>query len=354
MRCSRPSPLDVSSVSRFHDALYFGHVDVVRRMIYRDPSLANARSSARPHATSLMICATSHKSTVKTTIILVKLLLAKGASLRTKDDHRNTVLMAVCASGGHPNIVKCLLDWDQKSKHKILLWSDQDDQGRTALGLASLNGHGRLASSILDLLETDEMELKVLYALDMALKSGDETGVVELLRNKKLQKLVREDRKEGKLTIHGEWNQLQQVEELTVATCVAKAVENDMLKVVREMHRLNRSVVGHATWFALCDKMEICGKGKAKIVHRKKHVQPEFEEIAALHRRDCVWDKMKCVFWIRYASVPKKYGKMEINIVADLPDAVFRIVAEFLKPNFNDAEEAQKERFKAVLDLSSW
>ncbi|POM76022.1 Hypothetical protein PHPALM_6788 [Phytophthora palmivora] len=240
MRCNRPPHLDVSSISCFHEALYYGQVDVARRLIYRTPSLANARSSSSPHPTSLMVCGTSRQASLKNTLTLLKLLLAKGASLRTKDDHRCSVLMAVCASGAHQNIVKCLLEWDQiNSKHKVLLWSDEDDQGRTALGLASLNGHGRLASFILDVLGAEEEMgiLNPLYALNMALHSGDERCVMELLRSKMMQRVVRDDRRERKLTVHGEWYQPQSGdEEVTVSTCVAKAVENDMVRVVREMH----------------------------------------------------------------------------------------------------------------------
>ncbi|ETO82984.1 hypothetical protein F444_02933 [Phytophthora nicotianae P1976] len=305
------APRNDSSVSRFHDALRHGQVDVVRRMIYRDSSLANARSSSSPHATSLMISASSSQP-LKTTLTLVKLLLAKGASLRTKDDHRCNVLMAACTSGAHPNVVKCLLDWDDaESKRRVLSWSNKDDEGRTSLGLACLNGHGRLASFILDLTKDEEAQ-NPLYALDMALRSEDERCVMELLRNNKLRWLVKYDRREEKLISHGEWNQTQNQttnsyeEEVTVATCVAKAVKLNM-------------------------------------------------QMRALHRRDCVWQRIKIVFLIRYASeLDQGNVLMELNIVAELPDAVFRIVAEFLKPKFNDADEAQKERFKAVLDLSSW
>ncbi|KAF1787582.1 hypothetical protein JG687_00013636 [Phytophthora cactorum] len=352
----RRGPRDASSVSRFLEALRLGQVDVVRRMIYRDPSLANARSSLSPHATSLMISATSNQS-LKNTLTLVKLLLAKGASLRTKDDHRCNVLMSVCASGAHPSVVKCLLDWHKtNSSCRVLLWSDKDDKGRTALGLACLHGHGRLASFLLDLLEEEEPGIS-LYALNMALKSEDERCVMELLRNHKLQWLVAQDRREAKLMVHGEWNQTQRTEsgeeELTVASCVAKAVELEMVRVVSELHRLNRRCVGHATWFALCGRREVCRRAKTSIERRSSTVRPEFEEIAALYRQDCVWERIKFVFLIRYHS-ERSLETMERNIVADLPDAVFRIVADFLKPKFDDAEEAQKERFKAVLDLSSW
>ncbi|ETP52072.1 hypothetical protein F442_02869, partial [Phytophthora nicotianae P10297] len=354
------APRNDSSVSRFHDALRHGQVDVVRRMIYRDSSLANARSSSNPHTTSLMIAASSSQP-LKTTLTLVKLLLAKGASLRTKDDHRCNVLMAACTSGAHPNVVKCLLDWDDaESKRRVLSWSNKDDEGRTSLGLACLNGHGRLASFILDLTKDEEAQ-NPLYALDMALRSEDERCVMELLRNNKLRWLVKYDRREEKLISHGEWNQTQNQttnsyeEEVTVATCVAKAVKLNMVRVVKELHRLNRLCVGHATWFALCSKCEVHPRAKTSIVRLPGTVRPEFEEIAALHRRDCVWQRIKIVFLIRYASeLDQGNVLMELNIVAELPDAVFRILAEFLKPKFNDADEAQKERFKAVLDLSSW
>ncbi|KAE8880306.1 hypothetical protein PF005_g15935 [Phytophthora fragariae] len=360
MRCRRPAAPDATSVSRFHEALHFGRVDDARRLIHQNPSLANARSSSSPHATSLMVSATSDIPPLRNILSLVQLLLAKGASLRTKDDHRRTVLMAVCASGAHPNVVKCLLDHDSlNSNRRVLLWSDQDAQGLTALGLACFNGHGRLASFILDLLGPDE-EIGTnspLHALHFAIKSRDERSVMDLLRNRKLRWGIRENRREEKLVVHGEWNQPQRqreegdnVEEVTVSSCVAAAVEQEMVDVVTEMHRLNRRCVGHATWFTLCSEERACKRGEMEKIAR---VRPEFADIADLHRRDCIWERIQLLFLVRYAS--ERNGKSrQLNIVAELPDSLFRIVAGFLKPQFDDAEETQKERFKSVLDLSSW
>ncbi|KAF4045571.1 hypothetical protein GN244_ATG02019 [Phytophthora infestans] len=351
------APRDASSVPRFHDALRTGQVDAVRCMIHRDPSLANVRSSSSPHATSLMISATSSHLPTKIMLALVKLLLAKGASLRTKDDHRCNVLMAVCVSGGHPRIISFLLDWDRvKSAHRVLQWSDTDDKCRTALGLACVHGHGRLAPYILDLAGGQEVG-SPLYALKMALQSEDERCVLDLLGSKKLRWLVKQNKRHDKLIMNGEWNQTQTQtteEEYTLSKCVAKAVELEMVRVVTELHRLNRRCVGHATWFALCSKSEVRPRAKTALVRRANSVIPVFKEIADLHRRDCVWERMRIVFLIRSAPPVERNELVEINVVAELPDAVFRIVAEFLKPTFDDAEEAQKERFKTVLDLSSW
>ncbi|KAL4117424.1 hypothetical protein PRIC2_011415 [Phytophthora ramorum] len=234
-----------------------------------------------------------------------------------------------------------------------------DDQGRTALGLACLHGHGRLASYVLDLLTADE-EVGPLHALNFALRSGDERCVLELLRNRKVQWVIRNNRRVDKLTAHGEWNQSHRVEsgddDVSVSRCVAAAVEKEMVRAVQSMHRLNRHCVGHATWFALCSEVETCSRGKTDVVRRPGPVRPEFDEIAALYRRDCIWERIQIVFLMRYAPdrSAMKRGLVRLNIVAELPDAVFRIVAEFLKPKFNDAEEVQKERFKTVLNLSSW
>ncbi|KAL4166340.1 hypothetical protein KRP22_013602 [Phytophthora ramorum] len=359
MRCRRTPPPDALSVSRFHEALHHGQVDAARRLLFRDPLLANARSSSSPRVTSLMVSATSPSASLKSIKTLVKMLLAKGASLRTKDDHRRHVFMAVCASGAHPHVLQSLLDWGGTSDHRALLWSDRDDQGRTALGLACLHGHGRLASYVLDLLTPDE-EVGPLHALNFALRSGDERCVLELLRHRKVQWVIRNNRRVDKLTAHGEWNQSHRVEsgddDVSVSSCVAAAVEKEMVRAVHAMHRLNRHCVGHATWFALCSEVETCSRGKTDVVRRPGPVRPEFDEIAALYRRDCIWERIQIVFLMRYAPdrSAMKRGLVRLNIVAELPDAVFRIVAEFLKPKFNDAEEVQKERFKTVLNLSSW
>ncbi|GMF28912.1 unnamed protein product [Phytophthora lilii] len=221
--------------------------------------------------------------------------LSKGASLRTKDDHRCTVLMSACAAGAHPNVIKCLLDWDKtNSKHPVLRWKDQDDDGRTALGLASSNGHGRLASFVLDVLEPEE-EIGCntpLHALNSAIKSGNERCVLELLRNRKLMWVIKENRKEDKLTVLGEWNQTcsqrlkTDEEDVTVSSCVAAAVKLDMVRVVEEMHRLNRRMVGHATWFALCSEDDMCTQKSVEAIQRVVRSRPEFVEIADLHRRD--------------------------------------------------------------------
>lgn len=222
--------------------------------------------------------------------------------------------MAVCAAGAHPHVVKCLLDHDSiNANHRVLLWSDQDDQGRTALGLACSNGHGRLASYILDLLSPDEeVGLNTpLHALHFAIQSRDERCVLDLLRNRKLRWVIRENRREEKLLVHGEWNQTHSqrddVEEVTVSSCVAAAVKQEMVHVVMEMHRLNRRCVGHATWFALCSEESACRQGKTpELVQRFTRVRPEFEGIADLHRRDCVWERIQLVFLVRYA--PERSG----------------------------------------------
>jgi hypothetical protein len=345
---TRRAPLlDPASVSRFHEALRLGHVDAARRLIHHNAALANARSQSSPRLTSLMVSAAS-PSSLRKNLTLLKLLLGKGASLRTKDDHRRTVLMVSCASGAHPNIVKCMLDWDD---HGVLLWDDKDDQGHTALGLASLNGHGRLAGFILDYLRPDELvgSNAPLETLHLSIQSGGEGSVADLLRNRKLQWVVRNERKQEKLEERGEWRQTQMQEEATVASCVAAAVERGMVRVVRDLHRMNRRCVGHATWFALYSREAVCGVEQVR-------ARPELEEIANLYRRDCVWERIKIVFLVRYAPerAVKTSKRAQMNVVAALPDAVFRIVAAFLKPTFDDDEEAQKERFKAVLDLSSW
>ncbi|GMF39653.1 unnamed protein product [Phytophthora lilii] len=123
------------------------------------------------------------------------------------------------------------------------------------------------------------------------------------------------------------------------------------------MHRLNRRMVGHATWFALCSEDDMCTQKSVEAIQRVVRSRPEFVEIADLHRRDCTWERMKLVFLVRYA--PKRWSKgkqrhVQLNIVAELPDCLFQLVAEFLKPRFDDMEEAQKERFKTVLDLPTW
>ncbi|GMF46843.1 unnamed protein product [Phytophthora fragariaefolia] len=313
-----------------------------------------------------MVSATQVLPPLKNIISLVKLLLAKGALLGTKDDRRRTVLMAVCAAGAHPHVVKCLLEHDgRNSNRRVLLWSDQDAEGRTALELACLSGHGRLASFILDLLRPEEESgtNTPLHALHFAIKSGDERCVLDLLRNRKLRWVIRHTRREEKLLIHGEWNQTQSqraeeidVGDVTVSGCVAAAVELNMAQAVTEAHRLNRRCVGHATWFALCTGESTYRRGKLEAVLETARVRPEFAYIADLHRRDCIWERIRIVFLVRYA--PELRGKAkrspQLNIVAELPECLFRSVIDLLKPQFDDAAEAQKERFKTQLDLSSW
>lgn len=357
----RPSPPSSSLVSQFHQALHQGHVDVVRRLIFRTPSLANARSGVAPHATSLMVAT---KSGSHNLLILVNLLLNKGALLLTKDDHRRHVLMVACASGAAIKVVKCLLEWSSRGNQDVFRWSDQDADGRTALQLACVNGHGRLASFILDQLEQrdDVGGNSPLQALAAAIDSRDQRCVTDLLRNRKVKWEVERNRRVNRLPAHGEWIQLhgqEEVgapdEEVTVSSCVKAAVTNGMVRVVQMMHRLNRRCVGQATWFTVYSALEPRSRRKGSPRLPTLHFRAEITAIANLHRRDCIWERMKLVFLVRHApsrSVPS--GRVPVNIVAELPDVLFRIVASFLKPEFDDEEEAQKERFKSVLDNSSW
>ncbi|KAG7398028.1 hypothetical protein PHYBOEH_011860 [Phytophthora boehmeriae] len=271
---------------------------------------------------------------------------------------------------GQSSNPECLLDWDASSKYQILHWGDQDEDGKTALGLSCLHGHGRLASFILDQLQPqDEVGLNTpLQALFAALESRDERCVVDLLRNRKVRRAVeKNNRRVERLPVHGEWIQVQSQQqdtrstdrEVTVSSCVAMAVELEMVRVVQLMHRLNRQCVGHATWFAIYNALEPRSRRKMVSARRRPQVRVEFRDIADLYRRDCIWERMQLVFLIRYApersqKMTKNKGGLPLNIVAEIPDALFRIVVEFLKPEFDDAEEAQKERFKSVLDLSSW
>ncbi|RLN49888.1 hypothetical protein BBJ28_00002010 [Nothophytophthora sp. Chile5] len=363
---SSSSSARAERVERFHEALHFGRVDAARRLIFQDASLANARSAKSPRETSLMVAATSVTSNLKHVLILVNLLLAKGASLRTKDDRRWQALMCVCADGVCPAVVNCLLDWNQQSGQGALQWSDRDDEGNTALTLACSRGHGRLASYILDQLDPEDEcgPNTPLRALSIAIESQDERCVLDLLRNRKLQWEVEENRGVEKLLVHGEWIQTQGQrrdvavlkKEVSVSTCVSSAIRYEMVRAVQALHRINRQCVGHATWFALYTALETHKRGKTTRAQQLPRVHPGLAAIAEMHRRDSVWERMQLVFLIRCAPnrSREKQTRPTVNVLAKLPDVLFRIVAEFLKPRFDDAEEAQKERFKSVLVQSSW
>ncbi|KAL4166339.1 hypothetical protein KRP22_013602 [Phytophthora ramorum] len=184
-----------------------------------------------------------------------------------------------------------------------------------------------------------------LQLLQDAIETRDERKVWRVLREQRIRNELIQS-----TTTHKVPRDPQQ-QKVNVITCVQAAVLSNMPRVVFALYRYNPADIRLAT----CE-VETCSRGKTDVVRRPGPVRPEFDEIAALYRRDCIWERIQIVFLMRYAPdrSAMKRGLVRLNIVAELPDAVFRIVAEFLKPKFNDAEEVQKERFKTVLNLSSW
>lgn len=391
------SGLSAALATRFHDALRAGKVDVVRELIFREPRLANARDPTRgrfkatPVMAATLSCSASARSSssgrseggsASRAVVLINLLIVKGAKLQTKDDRKWQALMFACANGAHPSVVRCLLDWNRKegggrSAPAALPWSDVDSDGRTALMLACANGHGRLAAYILDKLLTvsdwDDVH-HPLRLLAVAIESGDERSAVELLRARAVERAVVQDRGGiERMAAHGEWSQVDNRLEdgASVAICVAGAVKHGMSRLVEEMHALNSERVGRATWLTVY-RLQTHEKPSRKSNHRRIDTTPApivviprgIAGVIDLHKRDTVWQSVRLLFLIRFKQMrvaAMGYTRSRtssavgfIRHMANLSDDVFRSVVEYVKVPFDDDAEAQKEHFRVLVVQDSW
>lgn len=376
--------------THFHDALRAADVALVRELVFREPRLANARDPTRGRfkatpvmSATLSCCLASSSSsrrseaaTASRAVVLINLLAAKGATLQTKDERKRQALMVACASGAHPSIVRCLVDWN-RAEGAALSWRDEDSDGQTALMLACANGHGRLAAFVMDKLLTtrdwDDVR-HPLQLLAVAVASRDERSAVELLRARSLQRAVFQD-KGGvdNMTLHGEWRQVDARREdgASVAICVAGAVEHGMSRLVQDMHALNRKRVGRAAWLAI-HRLQTREAPKRKSSRRRVEAQPAPEvvvprgiaDVIDLHKRDTVWESVRLLFLVRlkhvrapmpgYARSRSASAVGFIRHVASLPDDLFRSVVDYVKQPFDDHAEAQKEHFRVLVVQDSW
>jgi hypothetical protein len=381
--------------TRFHDALRAADVALVRELVFREPRLANARDPTRgrfkatPVMSATLSCCSSstsssssrrsEASSASRAVVLINLLAAKGATLQTKDERKRQALMVACASGAHPSVVRCLLDWNRAegggSACAALSWSDEDSGGQTALMLACANGHGRLAGFIMDKLLTDRDWDEVhhpLQLLAVAVASGDERSAIELLRARSVQRAVVQDRGSvEKMTVHGEWRQVDAQEDgASVAICVSVAVEHGMSRLVQDMHALNRERVGRAAWLTV-HRLQTRETPRRKSSRRRVEAESApavvprgIATVVTLHKRDTMWESVRLLFLIRFKQVRvavSGYARSRsttavgfIRHVASLPDDVFRSVVDYVKQPFDDDAEAQKEHFRVLVVQDSW
>lgn len=353
--------------ARFHAALRSADVSTARALAFRFPSVVRARDPApgglgAPPLVSAAISSpwSAGRRRAERCAALVELLAARGASLRAKDERRRHALLAAGEAGAHPLVVARLAEL------RAMAWSDADVEGRTALELASVSGHGKLAAFALDelLTETEREKEQPFKLLRLAVEGRDEKSAMDLLRAKSVQRAVVQDKPGVESAgAHGQWSQVEQRRDESLQSCVAAAVENGMSRLVTQLHALNPDRVGRAAWLTV-HRLRTTQRPTKKPSRRKlaaatKIVFPtEILRVVELHRQQVEWQSVRFVFLARNERVRVHLTQRSrdasaavlVAMLIDLPDDAFRIVVGFLKTPFNDDSEAQKEQFRVLVE----
>lgn len=315
------------------------------RSIAMVAGMANAQL---PGGVSPLMLATRHSDADKA-VRLVNLLLKHGAELQTRDERGRHALMYACEHGASVRVVDCLLSWSRRLGPWALQWADRDCEGRDALVLAARNGHGQLASELLERIDLVRCPLEnyPLAVLEAAIESKDEQAAAAVLQNSK----IRREMQAGAV----EKPRLEWQRTCNLSTCVQAAVRAGMAELVDGMLELNGAEVKRATWFAVYE---------AKSVGTTAEIG-KFSHIAAAYRHGRMWDQVKTVAPLRRCSLLREeeaqlsvwervrrrmvYGvrdwdAMEQHPLATMPSDVFASIMAFAGPS--EEEDAREIRLE--------
>jgi hypothetical protein len=293
----------------FHSRIRAGDIDGMLDLLIIDRRLVNVRN--KKQATALMAAAIHPDA--RLSVQMIELLVEKGATLGSRDCRQRHALLHACKHGASRAVVKALVASNERQGGAKFRWHDLDNDGLTALMLASMQGNTQVAIFLLNKVDIQRSakQSHPFKLLKAAIDTGNERHALAIGRHEKIRASIHDP----ELTRY----KGSGVPELaaTIATCTEAALEKDMLALVQEMNQLNWRKVSRVVWYTI-NKLVQHGVEVTTVI------SPQLLKIGRQFTSAWRWSLVRELFVARY--------KERSHPLARLPDAVLHQVVAFAVP----------------------
>jgi hypothetical protein len=315
----------------FHESVRAGDIASLRQRLKQEPLLSQAPAGERATLLLAVLHPDAHKA-----VEMLELLMENGAALGFRFLREWNVLLYACYHGVEWAVVECLTKWNALQGGGALQWSDCEENGNSSLLLACLGGHTQLCLRILDELDMTEYstENHPFAVLQQAIEVANEAHALAIAEHPKIQAAVQAKYKDVR---HSDYSLLN---------CVGCAVKQEMASVLRLLDSLNHPTVYKMTWLATFKYSE----EQEKLLPKTEN--PVILGVASQFAKDRRWEKAKWLVLLRRRGqdFEPEDGQLRVDLLARLPDHLFRLVVEFIKPSMSRKADANRVAIEFLVE----